>query len=112
MDGQLRPLARQVLTRFGYRVLEAANATEAMAVAQAFDGSIELLLTDMVMPGENGLKLSQRILNERPSIRVLYMSGYADESVTRMGQMQPGTTLLQKPFVPNDLARAIRSALA
>ncbi len=111
-DNLLRPLARTVLTRYGYTVLEAPNAAVAMAVLHAHPEPIHLLLTDMVMPGESGMELSQRVIGERPYIKVLFMSGYTDEAVLRHGQLQSRTALLQKPFTPEVLARLVKEILS
>jgi FixJ family two-component response regulator len=82
-----------------------------MAVAQAHNGIIHLLVSDVVMPGESGLQLARRLLEVRPNLRVLYISGYSDEAVVRHGLLDPGTTFLQKPFTPAVLARKVRELL-
>jgi len=110
-DALLLPLARDVLKRLGYTVLEARTPADAIAVAQAHSGVIHLLVSDVVMPGESGLKLARRLLEVRPNLRVLYISGYSDEAVVRHGLLDPGTTFLQKPFTPAALARKVREVL-
>ena len=110
-DPLLLPLARDVLKRLGYTVLEARTASDAVAVAQAHSGVIHLLVSDVVMPGESGLQLARRLLDVRPNLRVLYISGYSDEAVVRHGLLDPGTTFLQKPFTPAALARKVREVL-
>jgi PAS domain S-box-containing protein len=110
-DPLLLPLARDVLKRLGYTVLEARTPADAMAVAQAHSGIIHLLVSDVVMPGESGLQLARRLLEVRPNLRVLYISGYSDEAVVRHGLLDPGTTFLQKPFSPAVLARKVRELL-
>ena len=110
-DPLLLPLARDVLKRLGYTVLEARTPADAVAVAQAHGGVIHLLISDVVMPGESGLQLARRLLEVRPNLRVLYMSGYSDEAVVRHGLLDPGTTFLQKPFTPATLARKVRELL-
>jgi PAS domain S-box-containing protein len=110
-DPLLLPLARDVLKKLGYSVLEARTAADAVAVAEAHTGVIHLLISDVVMPGESGLQLARRLLEVRPNLRVLYMSGYSDEAVVRHGLLDPGTTFLQKPFTPATLARKVRELL-
>ena len=110
-DPLLLPLARDVLKRLGYTVLEARTAADAVAVAQAHSGIIHLLVSDVVMPGESGLQLARRLLEVRPTLRVLYISGYSDEAIVRHGLLDPGTTFLQKPFSPAVLARKVRELL-
>jgi signal transduction histidine kinase/CheY-like chemotaxis protein len=110
-DPLLLPLARDVLKRLGYTVLEARTPADAVAVAQAHAGIIHLLISDVVMPGESGLQLARRLLEVRPNLRVLYISGYSDEAVVRHGLLDPGTTFLQKPFTPAALARKVRELL-
>jgi PAS domain S-box-containing protein len=110
-DALLLPLGRDVLKRLGYTVLEARTPADAVAVAQAHSGVIHLLVSDVVMPGESGLQLARRLLEVRPNLRVLYISGYSDEAVVRHGLLDPGTTFLQKPFTPAALARKVREVL-
>ena len=110
-DPLLLPLARDVLKRLGYTVLEARTPAGAVTAAQAHNGVIHLLISDVVMPGESGLQLARRLLEVRPNLRVLYMSGYSDEAVVRHGLLDPGTTFLQKPFTPAALARKVRELL-
>ena len=104
-------LARKVLERAGYRVLVAAGGAEALDLAERYAGPIHLLLTDVVMPGMNGRELIRRLAPLRPDLRVLYMSGYADEAVAQHGVLDPGTAFLQKPFTPGGLADKVRGVL-
>jgi two-component system cell cycle sensor histidine kinase/response regulator CckA len=110
-DPLLLPLARELLTKLGYRVLGARNPAEALAAARGHEGEIDLLVTDVVMPGGGGFQLAQQLLAQRPTMRVLYMSGYTDEAVVRHGLLERGTNYLQKPFTPAVLARRVRDAL-
>ncbi len=107
----VRAIARQVLERHGYTVLEAASAESALDIATRYSGTIHLLLTDVIMPGMNGRELATRLADLRPDARVIFMSGYADDAVTRHGVLEPGSTYLQKPFTPDAIARRVREVL-
>src|SRR5437667_1891766 len=107
----VRVLAQKVLERAGYRVLVGAGGADALALAERHDGPILLLLTDVVMPEMNGRELARRLTGVRPGVRVLYMSGYADEAVAQHGVLDPGTAFLQKPFTPEALAKKVRGVL-
>jgi two-component system cell cycle sensor histidine kinase/response regulator CckA len=108
----VRTLVCRVLRAKGYRVLEAASADLALAILGGTTGSIDLLLTDVVMPGMSGPVLAQRLLSRHPSLRVLYISGYAEEAVERQGALPAGGDLLEKPFTADQLARRVRAAMA
>jgi PAS domain S-box-containing protein len=108
-EPDLRELTREVLEEYGYRVLEARDGEDALEVAAAHEGPIDLLLTDVVMPRMNGGELATRLLADR-SVRVLYMSGYTETTMLQ-GTRVPGTGFLQKPFSPAALARAVREVL-
>ena len=107
----LRAVAQQVLERHGYTVLAAPDAEAALGLAAGHRGRIHLLLTDVVMPGLSGRHLAERLTLTRPDIRVLYASGYTDDSVVRHGILESGTAYLQKPFTPDALARKVRAVL-
>jgi CheY-like chemotaxis protein len=107
----VRALSRRILEKYGYRVLEAGNGAEALEVARASTGPIHLILTDLVMPDMSGSELASGVLALRPGVRVLYMSGYTDDSVVRNGLLAQGRLFLQKPFTPKTLARKVREAL-
>jgi CheY-like chemotaxis protein len=109
-EGMLRELAREVLEASGYRVLEAAGGEEALRVAAAHEGTIHLLLTDVVMPGISGRMVAERVAASRPEIKVLYTSGYTDDAVLQRG-VQAGTAFLQKPFTTTALAQKVREVL-
>ncbi len=108
----VRGLVRDILEEYGYQVLEAENGTRAMAVASAHDGPIDLLLSDMVMPGMSGRKLAETIQGVRPCIKVLFMSGYSEEATLQAGAGSRGRTFLQKPFTPEALGWKVREVLA
>jgi signal transduction histidine kinase/CheY-like chemotaxis protein len=107
----VRQLVARSLNAYGYRVLVTANAEEAIACAQAHDGRIHLLLTDVVMPGMDGKELAARLAKLQPDIRVLYMSGYPESAIAHKGILDPGIEYIQKPFTPDALAARIRDML-
>jgi PAS domain S-box-containing protein len=106
----VRALAKRVLEQRGYEVLEARNGHEAIGIAETHDGDIHLLLTDVVMPGMRGHEVADRVAASRPEIRVVYMSGYADEALLGRAA-EGGSHLLEKPFSNDALARKVREAL-
>jgi len=110
-EAPVRSVARQVLERHGYTVLEAPSAEAALDIATRYSGTIHLLLTDVVMPGLNGRELASRLATLRPDARVIFMSGYTDDAVTRHGVLEPGSTYVQKPFTPDAIARKVREVL-
>ena len=110
-DEMLRPLAKGLLGRLGYTVLEAANAEEALGAAARHRGLIHLLVADVVMPGASGRELARRLAELRPDTKVLYVSGYTDDAIVRHGMLEPGLAFLQKPFSPDTLARKVREVL-
>jgi two-component system cell cycle sensor histidine kinase/response regulator CckA len=109
-EDDVRHLLREVLDSFGYTVLEACNGLEAIAVAEAQTG-VDLLLTDVVMPLMSGRDLAHRLLQRRGELKILYMSGYTDDTIIQHGGLEPGTAFLQKPFSPSVLARKVREVL-
>jgi PAS domain S-box-containing protein len=108
----VRRMMARVLEDAGYRVLQAAGATEAVEVVARAPGKISLLLTDIVMPGKNGRELAERLEELSPGIPVLYTSGYPDGEIERRGLLQPGAAFLQKPLTPRALAHAVQKTLA
>jgi diguanylate cyclase (GGDEF)-like protein len=110
-DGGVRSLARRVLESKGYRVLEARQGDEALAISAWYDGPIALMLTDLVMPGKGGRELARCFASVRPDMRVLYMSGYTDNAIFQQQVFDPGTAFLSKPFTPDELARKVREVL-
>jgi CheY-like chemotaxis protein len=107
----VRYLEHEVLRRHGYRVLEAAGPEHAIELARAHPGHIDLLLTDIVMPGMSGVQLAQQLLRERPDMKVLYASGYAAEMIEQRGILAPGTDYLPKPLTPASIAGKVREVL-
>jgi two-component system cell cycle sensor histidine kinase/response regulator CckA len=104
-------MATRALSSFGYCVLAAGHPDEALATADGHDGPIDLLLTDVVMPGMNGQVLAERIKQARPDTRCLVMSGYAAEVLTPDGVLTPGLQFIQKPFSVVALADKVREVL-
>jgi CheY-like chemotaxis protein len=107
----VRRLAKEMLHTRGYRVLEAANGDDAHAVVRQHTGAIDLLLTDVVMPGVDGRTLSEQLRQLRPDLKVILMSGYAEDVVTNRGVLTSGLRYIQKPFKPNELATVVRQVL-
>lgn len=107
----VRRLARRVLRQQGYVVIEASNGREALRLASEHSARLDLLLTDVVMPGMSGPELAEQLTREQPTIKVLYISGYADEALGHHGILEEGVEFLQKPFTPQDLTRRIRETL-
>jgi PAS domain S-box-containing protein len=105
-----RALVRS-LAREGYRVLEAANGRAALALLEQHGSSVKLLITDVVMPGISGPELAKRVVAQQPEIRVLFLSGYAGDSLDEWGDLEPGRRFLRKPFDVNDLFRSVRETL-
>ncbi|HUQ99198.1 MAG TPA: PAS domain S-box protein [Gemmatimonadaceae bacterium] len=110
-DEAVRRLAHRILEKAGYTALVAASGAEAMRIASQHAGPIDLLVTDMVMPGMNGRALLERVAAVRPRIKSIFMSGYTDDDVIRRGLLRPGTLFIQKPFSVETLARSVRATL-
>jgi len=107
----LRQLAKQYLESQGYTILEAEDGAAALQITAGFKGKIDMLFTDIVMPGMNGRDLATRIMAQRPDIRVLFMSGYAESAVDENGTLDPGVNLLHKPFSLPKLKERVRELL-
>jgi PAS domain S-box-containing protein len=110
-DASVRRVVAEALEKKGYCVLPAPDGQTALDMARAQPGEIQLLITDLIMPGMTGRELAEVIAAERPHIRVLYMSGYTDDTVVRHGVLEAGTPYLQKPFTPGALAFKVREIL-
>ena len=108
----LRELLGEILSEAGYRVLSAADGLAALAMVAAHPDPIHLLATDLIMPGMNGRELLDRVREQRPQIRALFISGYTSDVIARSGARVEGTHLLEKPFGRDGLLRAVREALA
>ncbi len=110
-EESVRELVRLTLTSRGYKVLEAENGECGLRVAADFKEHIDILITDVVMPGIGGRELARELLARRPGISVLYLSGYTEDAVITRGAAGPTTAFLQKPFTLLNLARKVREVL-
>jgi DNA-binding NtrC family response regulator len=110
-DHQVRGLTRTILTTRGYRVLDAASPADALKILAEPEWTIDLLITDIVMPGMNGADLALQAAAARPGIRVLFMSGYTEGGVINRGMITPDTPFIQKPFTSAALSRKILEVL-
>lgn len=110
-ESGVRTLARAILQRCGYRVLDARNGQEALSICEEPTGPIQLLVTDVVMPGISGRHLAQQLRVLYPDLRVLYMSGYTEDAIVRHGILREETWFLQKPFSLDALAQKVRAVL-
>jgi signal transduction histidine kinase len=107
----VRDLAKQVLARAGYGVMTASNGIDALNVCQKHSEKIHLVLTDVVMPEMGGRVFAEQVVKTRPDIKILYMSGYTDDTIGNHGILDPGTHLIAKPFSLIDLKRKVREVL-
>jgi len=107
----VRMLAEDVLCEAGHRVLSAGNGAEALKMAESWEGEIDLLITDVVMPEMSGPQLATRVTRTRPSIVVLYVSGYTDHALLHRGVFEVGTAFLSKPFAPEALVQRVGELL-
>jgi|GEM_PF-1909899 len=110
-EESLRTLGVRILKDLGYGVLEARNGDEGLALAMARKERIDLLLTDVVMPGMGGKELATRLVAHHPETKVLFTSGYTDDAIVRHGVLDEGVLFLGKPYTPSDLARKVRDVL-
>jgi CheY-like chemotaxis protein len=111
-DERVRLFVTNVLKRNGYRVLEAHHAQGALEIAGRHVGAIDLLLTDVVMPGLNGRELAERLCAVQPGIRVLFMSGYSSDAILERGIRASEVQFIQKPFTIDALTAKVRDVLA
>jgi two-component system, cell cycle sensor histidine kinase and response regulator CckA len=110
-EGSVRDLARHMLKRLGYSVLHASNGGEAFMVAEKYVGDIDLLMTDVVMPGMNGRELAERLLRLRPGMKVLYSSGYTENVIVHHGIVDKDLNFIGKPYSLHGLAAKLREVL-
>ncbi len=109
-EEMVRNLASRGLREHGYTVIEARHGAEALRQLE-FRSEVDLVISDVVMPEMGGRELGQRLASLRPSLPVLYISGYTGEDVTQRGLLAPGAPFQQKPFAPEELARKVREML-
>ncbi len=107
----VRRLARMALEEVGYSVIEASDGAAALSLLRRDGDSIQLVLSDVVMPGMGGQSLARILRSDRPDLPLLFMSGYQGEDVTDRGLLEPGAAFIQKPFAPQELARRVRELL-
>jgi two-component system cell cycle sensor histidine kinase/response regulator CckA len=110
-DVLVRKLATETLSKSGYQVLEAFHGEEALRICRTHEGTIHLLLTDVIMPGLTGRELAGRIEPLFAKVKVLYMSGYTDNAILHQGRLDPEMSFLQKPFTPSILLQKVREVL-
>jgi PAS domain S-box-containing protein len=107
----LREMAKEYLESVGYTVIGSISGSDALQRAKDFDGAIDLLLTDVVMPEMSGIELAAAIASLRPGIKIIFTSGYTDDAIARQGILDPNVAFVQKPYRPKALARKIREVL-
>jgi CheY-like chemotaxis protein len=104
-------MTREFLKIKGYTVIEARSAANAIQIMEERHQEIDLVLTDVLMPGMKGRELVGRLMEIRPNLKVLYMSAYTEDAAINIGVLNPGTEFIEKPFGPDDLANKIREVL-
>jgi CheY-like chemotaxis protein len=110
-DKMVRKMTASILQEAGYTVLEAGDGSEALELARQHEGGIDLVITDMVLPGMNGREVAKRLLRSRPDLKVLYVSGYAEPTVSEKDGMNRDIQFIRKPFLPDVLAAKVRELL-
>ena len=107
----VRDLGVRILERLGYRVMQAGNGDAAISLAREYVERIDLLMTDVVMPGMNGRELASRLTRIHPETRVLFTSGYTDDAIVHHGVLDEGVSFIGKPYTPSALAKKVREVL-
>lgn len=110
-EDTLRALCERILGGLGYQVMQARNGDEALALSMGYKERIDLLLTDVVMPGMNGRELATQLLLLHPETRVLFTSGYTENAIVHHGVLDEGVSFIGKPYTPSVLARKVREVL-
>jgi two-component system, cell cycle sensor histidine kinase and response regulator CckA len=110
-DSALRRLIRMTIERKGYKVIEAKDGQEALSICTSYEGSIDLIVTDLVMPRMTGLQLKEKAVALRPDTKFLLISGYPDDSLNKFGELAGNADFLEKPFLPDQLATKVRELL-
>jgi CheY-like chemotaxis protein len=108
---EVRQIVERLLTRLGYRLLVAPDAGAALTLIASDAGRIDLLVTDVVLPGMSGRELADEITQRIPTINVMFISGYTDDAIVRHGVLEAGVHYLEKPFTPDSLAAKVRHVL-
>jgi two-component system cell cycle sensor histidine kinase/response regulator CckA len=111
-DETLLEVTHRSLEAAGYAIISARNPEEAIRMAERHPGPIHLMVTDVILPGINGAQLASQLSRLRPEMKVLFVSGYTDETIVRHGVLEPGLAFLQKPFSPKALNRKVGEMLA
>jgi two-component system cell cycle sensor histidine kinase/response regulator CckA len=107
----VRYMTSRALKEHGYRVLEASDGPEALRLVEQANGDLDLIITDVIIPGLDGTELARRAASLKPGIPILFMSGYTDDDIVRRGLLDPGQPFLQKPFTPDALVRRVAELL-
>jgi CheY-like chemotaxis protein len=110
-DEGVRKLAIRILEKQGYVVLESSQGDDALHLCEEHQGPIHLIVTDVVMPVMNGYELTKRLTLHHPGAKILYMSGYTNNSIIHHGILEKGTNYIQKPFTVDSLAKKVREVL-
>ena len=110
-EQSVRAIVLKILRRANYNVLEAENGEAALRVADSHPGKIDLLVTDMYMPGLRGPEVAHRLALTRPGLRVLFMSGYSENVISHHGVLNDSASFIQKPFTPKSLAQKVREVI-
>lgn len=110
-DSQVRQLAKAILLKHGYQVIEAAYGEEDFSLCGSAEVRVDVLITDVVMPRMSGRQLAERMAQQRPSMKVIFMSGYTDDAIVRHGVLSSGLNFVQKPLMPATLLTKLRDVL-
>lgn len=110
-DAPVRKSVCRTLSRRGYKVLQAGSGEDALRLCEQYPEDIAMVLTDVVLTGMSGRDLADALISTRPGLKVLFMSGYADNAIVHHGVLEPGLDFIQKPFTPESIARKVREVL-
>ena len=110
-DDALRNITKRILQKYGYAILEAEDGENALNLSETIERPIHLLLTDLVMPVMSGTDLAEKLQSIRPETRVIYMSGYTDNSIVHHGILRHDINFIKKPFSPESLGKKVRHVL-